>query len=187
MSGRIKRERGGSVVITLAPGEAEVIRGAFGDLLELFDSHAAATSPAQEIAPGLRDPFGSPGSDVPPDDPALARLLPDAYPDDPAAAAEYRRFTENDLMAGKRANIAVLLAGLDQIGPDGRLQVPAARVPAWLVALNDLRLTLGTRLEIEEDYEAAIAALADDDPRLPAYALYEWLTWLQDSLIRTQR
>jgi hypothetical protein len=46
---------------------------------------------------------------------------------------------------------------------------------------------LGTRLEIEEDYEAAIAALADDDPRLPAYALYEWLTWLQDSLIRTQR
>jgi hypothetical protein len=186
VSGKIKRERGGAVAITLAPGEAEVIRRAFGDLLELFDSHAAAATP-QEIAPGLRDPFGSPGTDVLPDDPALARLLPDAYPDDPAAAAEYRRFTENDLMAGKRANIAVLLSGLESVGPDGRLHLPAEAVPAWLVALNDLRLALGTRLEIEEDYETMIAALAPDDPRLPAYALYEWLTWLQDSLVRTQR
>jgi hypothetical protein len=42
MTGKIKRERGGSVGITLTPGEAEVIRRAFGDLLELFDSHAAA-------------------------------------------------------------------------------------------------------------------------------------------------
>jgi hypothetical protein len=186
MTGKIKRERGGSVGITLTPGEAEVIRRAFGDLLELFDSHAAAR-PVEEIAPGVPDPFGSPGSDALPEDPALARLLPDAYRDDPAAAAEYRRFTEHDLMAGKRANIAVLLAGLDGIGPDGKLHVPAAQVPAWLVALNDLRLALGTRLEIEEDYEAVIAALARDDPRLPAYALYEWLTWLQDSLVRTQR
>jgi Domain of unknown function (DUF2017) len=186
VSGRIKRERGGSVGITLSPDEAEVIRRAFADLLALFDSHATST-PVQEIAPGLRDPFGSPGSDVLPPDEALARLLPDAYSDDPAAAAEYRRFTEHDLMEGKRANIAVLLSGLDQIGPDGRLHVPAAQVPAWLVALNDLRLALGTRLDIEDDYEAVIASLARDDPRLPAYALYEWLTWLQDSLVRTQR
>jgi hypothetical protein len=186
MSGRIRRERGGSVGITLAPGEAEVIRRAFGDLLELFDSHAEH-APVAEIAPGLRDPFGSPGSESLPDDAALARLLPDAYPDDPAAAAEYRRFTESDLLASKRANIAVLISGLDTVGPDGRLHVPAAQVPAWLVALNDLRLALGTRLEIDEDYEAMIAALPRDDPRLPAYALYEWLTWLQDSLVRTQR
>jgi hypothetical protein len=186
MSGRIKRERGGGIGITLAPGEAEVIRRAFGDLLELFDSHAQQ-GVVEEIAPGVPDPFGAPGSDVLPEDPALARLLPDAYPDDAAAAAEYRRFTESDLLAGKRANIAVLLAGLDTVGDDGRLHVPAAQVPAWLVALNDLRLALGTRLEIEEDYEAMIASLPRDDPRLPAYALYEWLTWLQDSLVRTQR
>jgi hypothetical protein len=186
VSSRIKRERGGGVGITLAPGEAEVIRRAFGDLLELFESHSEH-APVEEIAPGVPNPFGAPGTETLPEDPALARLLPDAYPDDPEASGEFRRYTETDLISRKKVQIAVLLSGLDRVGSDGRLHLPADQVPAWLMALNDLRLALGTRLEIEEDYEAMIAKLPRDDPRLPAYALYEWLTWLQDSLVRTQR
>jgi len=181
-SARLKRERGGTIVLSLDAAEVEVIRGAFGDLLALFDSHAPA-APLTEIAPGLADPFAAVGAGELPADPVLARLLPDAYPDDPVAAAEYRRFTEGDLLAAKRANIGVLLAGLEEAGRVGRVRLDPETAQIWLVALNDLRLALGTRLGIEEDYEAMIEALEPDDARMPAFALYEWLTALQDSLV----
>jgi hypothetical protein len=180
---RIKRERGGRILLSLGSTEIEVIRGAFTDLLELLDSHAEAAGPVEQIAPGFPSPFGAPGSTHVPTDPALARLLPDAYRDDAVAAAEYRRFTEGDLLAVKRANIGVLLAGLDEAAFAGRIRLDTETIHIWLTALNDLRLALGTRLEIQEDYEALIAAIEPDDPRLPAFALYEWLTALQDSLV----
>ena len=52
---------------------------------------------------------------------------------------------------------------------------------AWLGALNDLRLVLGTRLEVTEDLDAD--DLAEDDPRLPGLEIYGWLGWLQESLL----
>ena len=52
---------------------------------------------------------------------------------------------------------------------------------AWLGCLNDLRLVLGTRLEVTEDLDER--TLAEDDPRLPALELYSWLGWLQESLL----
>jgi hypothetical protein len=184
LSGGIKRERDGVVVLTLGSTEIEVVRGAFGDLLALFDSHQLDGGPVPEIAPGLPDPFGTPGAGEPPTDPALARLLPDAYSADPGAAAEYRRFTEGDLLAAKRANTGVVLAGLAEAERSGHVRLDGETVHIWLVAVNDLRLTLGTRLDIEEDYEALIDELEHDDPRLPAFALYEWLTALQETLVQ---
>ena len=163
-----------------------MIRAAFDDLLDLFESRAPAGSEA-EIAPGLRDPFGSPGSAEPPDDAALARLLPAAYPDDAEASAEYRRFTEGDLLARKRANIATLLAGLEEADAEGHVRLTPQAVVAWLLAVNDLRLALGTRLEISEEYEELLDSLEPDDHRLPAFALYEWLTGFQELLVGTQR
>jgi hypothetical protein len=183
MIARIKRERGGTIALFLGPGEIALIRGAFAELLTLFDSHQQETGPAAEIAPGVLDPFAAQGSDRVPDDPALARLLPDAYSDDPAAAAEYRRYAEGDLLAAKRANAGVVLAGLNEAEQHGHVRLDPETVHIWLIALNDLRLAMGTRLEIEEDYEALIDMLEPDDPRLPVFELYEWLTALQDSLI----
>jgi hypothetical protein len=184
LSSGIKRERDGVLVLSLGSTEIEVVRGAFGDLLALLDSHQSAAGPVAEIAPGLLDPFGAPGSGERPTDPALARLLPDAYSDDPGAAAEYRRFTEGDLLAAKRANAGVVLAGLAEAERTGHVRLDGETVHIWLLALNDLRLALGTRLEVEEDYEALIESLEPDDPRLPAFALYEWLTALQETLVQ---
>lgn len=197
--GRIRKERHGVVTLVLDPVEAAVIRGAFADLLALLDDRAAPDDPvaAVEIAPGLLDPFAEleAAATTLPTDPALARLLPDAYADDPQAAAEYRRFTERDLVAGKQSNIRTLLgtlsAALDENrgGGDGdwcRIRLDPEALRAWLYALNDLRLALGSRLQIEDGYEEQIAELPVDDPRLPHFALYEWLTGLQDALVKTQ-
>ncbi len=114
-----------------------------------------------------------------PDDPALARLLPDAFIDDPDAAVEFRRFTERDLRAGKVANATTVAtdieAGLDVLPDD--------HVAAWLGFLNDTRLALGTRIEITEDNHDELDALPDEDPRAGMFHVYDWLTYLQDSLV----
>jgi hypothetical protein len=184
LSGRINRERDGVVLLTLGNIEIQVVRGAFNDLLALLDSHQLDGGPVPEIAPGVPNPFGAPSSGERPTDPALVRLLPDAYADDLDAATEYRRFTEGDLLAAKRANAGVVLAGLAEAERAGSVRLDGETVHIWLVAVNDIRLTLGTRLQIEEDYEALIEQLEPDDPRLPEFAVYEWLTALQEALVQ---
>ena len=114
-----------------------------------------------------------------PEDPALARLLPDAFLDDPEAAAEFRRFTERDLRATKVTHSSVVIADFE-----ARLEVlPDAHLAAWLGFLNDARLALGTRLEITEDNHDELADLPEDDPRAGMFQVYDWLTYLQDSLV----
>jgi hypothetical protein len=114
-----------------------------------------------------------------PDDPALARLLPDAFLDDPDAAADFRRFTERDLRATKVAHSATvaqdLQAGLDVL--------PNDHVASWMGFLNDTRLALGTRLEISEDNHEELADLPEEDPRSGIFHVYDWLTYLQDTLV----
>jgi Domain of unknown function (DUF2017) len=51
-----------------------------------------------------------------------------------------------------------------------------------LGALNDARLALGTRLGVTEDPE--YESIADSDPDAGAYAVYGWLTWVQDDLVQ---
>jgi hypothetical protein len=115
-----------------------------------------------------------------PTDPALARLLPDAYgDDDPAASADFRRYTDADLRAGKRAALRAVRDALPVGG--GKVRLSRDEADAWLGALNDLRLVLGTRLEVTEDLDAD--DLAEDDPRLPGLEIYGWLGWLQESLL----
>lgn len=105
-------------------------------------------------------------------DPVLARLLPDAYPDDREAAVEFRRLTEHGLRSHK---VAALTAMADDLrASSGRVSLDVAQSRAWLSGLNDLRLAIGTRMglgEPEVEPEGAVAAL------------YDWLTWLQDGLI----
>jgi hypothetical protein len=120
-----------------------------------------------------------PGEVSPPDDPVLARLLPDAYRDDPGAAGEFRRFTDADLRAGKRANAQVVLATLPEGG--GRMELDRDQADAWLGWLNDVRLALGTSLAVTE--ETDLEDLEDEDPLAQALQVYAWLGWLQESLL----
>ncbi|MDP9393906.1 MAG: DUF2017 domain-containing protein [Actinomycetota bacterium] len=115
-----------------------------------------------------------------PDDPALARLFPDAYLDDSDAAAEFRRYTERSLRRTKRANATTALATLDGTR-ERTLTDEEAR--AWLGALNDMRLAIGSRLGLSDDDDEDLDELADDDPRTYAYAVYDHLTWLQETLV----
>jgi hypothetical protein len=185
----IKRERGGHVTVALDAHEVMVVRSACEQLGELFESRESQDvvngTPPIEVIPGVLDPFADSGPKTRPDDPALARLLPDAYPDDVDATGEFRRYSEADVLAFKRANLRTMLSTLGEgeepirLGPD--------QVRSWMYAINDLRLTIGTRLELEEGYVETMAALPPEDPRLPLFYLYEWLSALQDGLVRVAK
>ncbi len=172
---RFKR-RIGQIRADVEAVEADVLLAVAGDLLALLGEQDEASEDPLAAMVGL-----SSGPGERPEDPALARLLPDAYGDDDAAATEFRRYTEADLRAGKRAHATVVLAGLAPLaGSGGRLVLDRDEADAWLGCLNDLRLVLGTRLEITEETELD---LSDDDPRAQALQVYGWLGWLQESLL----
>ena len=87
------------------------------------------------------------------DDPVVERLFPDVYRDDPAGAADLRQYTEGDLKTGqdrpgrRDAGGAAVGSG----GTDVALDEESAE--AWLRALNDVRLALGTRLDVHDDMD----------------------------------
>jgi len=56
----------------------------------------------------------------------------------------------------------------------------AAQVSSWLGVVNDLRLVLGTRLDVTEEMER----VALDDPRAPALAVYQYLTYLLSEIVQ---
>lgn len=117
-----------------------------------------------------------------PDDPALRRLLPDAFIDDDEAAGQFRRFTERDLRESKARNAARVDAQL--AAQDQEVTIAGDAIPAWLGFLNDTRLTIGTRLEISEENHDALADLPDTDPRSGLFHVYDWLTFLQESIVQ---
>jgi hypothetical protein len=116
-----------------------------------------------------------------PDDPVLARLLPDGYSGDPEASAEFRRYTEETLRSGKVASAQTVLASLPPGGGEVRLSEPECQ--QWLRALNDVRLALSVRLGITDDNDDLTEHLSPDDPRSAYIWVYQWLAYLQDSLI----
>jgi hypothetical protein len=173
---RFTRKRGGAVEAKLDAIEADVLSALVSDLLELLGGDDAEAADPLAAMVGL-----SGGPVAPPDDPALARLLPDAYGDDEQAAQDFRRYTEQDLRAGKRGNASTVLATLAPLAATGgRLPLDREQCDAWLGCLNDLRLVLGTRLEVTEETDLEPPG---DDPRGRALQVYGWLGWLQESLL----
>lgn len=157
-----------------------------GLLRTLAEQVIAFVQPDDEPDPG-DDPLHAivgalDGSSERPDDPALARLLPDAYLDDPEASADFRRFTEGALREQKEAHARAVLDGLARSG--SKVTLSEQELPSWLGFLNDARLALGVRLGIAEDAVDELAGLPEDDPRFAAFHVYDWLTYLQDSLVR---
>ncbi|GAA4131837.1 DUF2017 domain-containing protein [Actinomadura keratinilytica] len=170
----VERVQGGGVSVRLEPEEAALVRALMEQLLALLDRDAPG--PGDELAA-----VGISERTSPPDDPVLARLFPDGYREDDRAAGEFRRYTEVGLREGKREAARTVLRTLDR-GPRPVLDEEEAQV--WLRALNDVRLALGTRLDITEEWEEQAAELDPADPRTPMYAAYDWLTMLQESLVR---
>jgi hypothetical protein len=178
-STRFRRRRGGVVALTVHPEEVPVLRGLLSQLADLV---APDTAPdADPLAAMLGIGTATEASD----DPVLARLFPDAYPDDPDAAGEFRRYTETGLRERKQAGARAALATLDEPGKERDLSGDEAL--AWLGALNDLRLALGTRLDVHEDWSEQYAGLPEHDPARITFEVYDWLSWLQETLVRCLR
>lgn len=109
------------------------------------------------------------------DDPALRRLFPPAYTDDPARQKEYEGLVSPELTRERLDALAIVERTVDAS------QLSEEETTAWLGALNDLRLILGTRLEVTEElYEEG---LPEDDPRSPAFALFAYLGWLEEQIV----
>jgi hypothetical protein len=109
-----------------------------------------------------------------PDDPSLERLFPPAY-DDAESEAEYRGLMGDELLEGRRRALRVIEETID------RDRLTKEQAEAWLTALNDLRLVLGTRLDVTDDM--LLERLRPDDPNALEISLYAYLSWLQEQLV----
>jgi hypothetical protein len=168
-------ERG--VVLELEEVEVALLQSLALQMIDFVGPRSADTDDPLVAMVGI-DPLART-----PDDPALLRLLPDAYTDDPDASAEFRRFTERDLRETKAAHARAVLAALE--GEDvAMVRIGSPDVAAWLGFLNDARLTLGARLDITEENHDELAELPDDDPRSGLFQVYDWLTFVQDSIVQ---
>jgi hypothetical protein len=167
--------RKGRPTLTVNPDEAALLT----DLLEQLVELVAPQEPDEADPLAAMVDIGT--STRAPEDPVLARLFPDAYPDDDEASGDFRRYTEPTLRRKKQDAALLALVTLEEPGRERALT--PEQVEAWLGALNDLRLALGTRLEVSEDNPLRSWDLPPDDPSTPLLVIYEWLTYLQDSLI----
>jgi Domain of unknown function (DUF2017) len=186
--GAFTRGPGRSVAIELHSVEARLLADLFESLRELLGNDDGAGGGSTAGADPLAEQLGLSGLDdgtaaAAPRDPALARLLPDAYPEDPEASAEFRRFTRGDLTAQRRDRAETAARTLNRTSDGGRLTLQPDESAAWLGALNDLRLVLGTRLEITEDGQEPGEGLHRDDPRSTTVPIYQYLGFLQETLI----
>lgn len=181
--------------------QAGVLRRLATDIEELMGARQVAEPDvAPQPAPGA-DPFESlfadfaAGASTRPDDPVLARLLPDGYAgptpgeaadptlDAEAAAADFRRFTEPDLRAGKTANAQTILASVPAAG--GSVLLDDDEAESWLRGMNDMRLALGTALEVGPDTDREFARVDPMSSRGRRLHLYMWLGWLQETLLES--
>ncbi|MET7999118.1 DUF2017 domain-containing protein [Amycolatopsis sp. NPDC005232] len=177
------RRKGDVILAGFEQQEAAVLRGLVSQLEDMLQARAEE-APQDELAEltGIRT-----GPSESPDDPVLSRLLPDFHkldPDNPSredldSAAAMRSLHEPELLETKVGVAKVVLDTLPRDGGDVHLDVEQA--DAWLGALNDVRLALGTALDVTEDMPDE---LPDDDPRAPHLGVYHWLTWVQETLIQ---
>ena len=121
-----------------------------------------------------------------PRDPALDRIFPTANRQDEQVAAEFRQLTEQGLRARKTANLDTAIAALAHL-EEQKVSLDQAQAVALVVALTDVRLVLGERLGLKQDddlelIEEQVSSLEEDDPAVYALAVYDFLTWLQETL-----
>jgi Domain of unknown function (DUF2017) len=145
---KIKRTRKGDFDVDIPKHERELLRSVVPQLRELLDGDL--------------------------DDPALRRLFPTAYADDPERDREYQQLVRDDLADRRRASIDTMLGSIDA------KRLDEEQLLGWMSAVNDLRLVLGTRLDVSEESD-----LTPDprDPDGPMLALYGYLGYLLETIV----
>jgi hypothetical protein len=177
------RRKGDRVVAVFDRQEAALVRGLVSQIQEMLEVRAE-DAPQDELAEltGIRT-----GPSTSPDDPILSRLLPDFHrldddapsAEDQNSAAALRSLHEPALLEHKTGVAALVLDTCPKDG--GELRLDLEQAEAWLSAINDVRLALGTALDVSEDMPET---LPDEDPRSSHLSVYHWLTWVQESLVQ---
>jgi hypothetical protein len=142
----------GAIEVHLDGQEADLMRSLIDEIASLFDN-------------------GAPRSD-----PVVERLFPDAYESRKDARA-YRDLVGDDLRAGKKEALSTVENKLGPAG-DATLSLAANEIDAWLTVLTDLRLAIGTRLNVTE--ETMDEEPGPEDPDGAAKTVLHWLGWIQE-------
>jgi hypothetical protein len=189
------------ITVVLDEMQAGVLRHLAGEIEELMGARQAAEPDEAPQPAADADPFESlfadfaAGASTRPEDPVLARLLPDGYAapgpgEDPdptvdveTAAGDFRRFTEPDLRSGKTANAQTILASVPAGG--GSVLLDDDEAESWLRGINDMRLALGTALEVGPDTDREYGRVDPMSSRGRRLHLYMWLGWLQETLLES--
>ena len=155
---RFRSGRDGILVVSLAEEELGLLRSLPDQLREVFEGDE--------------------------EDPARARLFPRAYLDPTAESeeAEWQALVHPSLMRERLDALELITVTLDRAALAGewwQIDLSPDEAQAWLGVLNDTRLVLGTRLGVSEEEHQIDPA----DPDAGAYALYQWLTWVQGDLV----
>ncbi len=155
ISRRVKRSRKGGFDLRIPADERELLRSVGPQLREVLVRDAAGAQQGE--------------------DSAVARLFPVAYPDDEDRQTEYRLLVHDELLSSHLGALAVLeeTADADRLEEDQLL--------AWMRAINEVRLVLGTRLDVTEEGDERPSS--PRDPRMSAFAVYDYLTYLQGEII----
>ena len=159
MAGSFKRVGNDRVRVRLAHDEVAILRGLPDQLRTV-------------LGEGRVEPVGQ-------------RLFPPAYLDvaDIEQDAEYQRLMHDDLVKEKLANLDLVTDSFARGSTSVRrwtVELTEEEATAWLGVLNDLRLALGVRLDITEDFDGDVD---DTDPRAPALRLLSYLGWLEEQLL----
>ena len=152
---RVRRARDGAFDLRIPADERELLRSIGPSLREILVDRATSIEPGE--------------------DEAVDRLFPVAYPDDEERQAEFRLLAHDQLLESHLGALAVLeeTVDADRLDED--------QLMAWMRAINHVRLVLGVRLEITEDRDERPRSRRD--PRAPAFAVYDYLTYLQGDII----
>lgn len=181
MAHRFRRTRHG-IEARLDDMEKDLLARLLDDVHDMLDDGAAPERDPLARLIGISEDARTP------DDPALARLLPPGSRDDDEAAQEFRRLTDRGLRERKRQALGAARATLNRSGP---IRLTDAEARSWVTALTDVRLVLGERLGLRTDADAErlaeVLGEADDqdgdDPGAWLAAVYDFLTWLQETLV----
>jgi len=177
----------GELSVALSNDELHILINLVEQLLELlgernFTHHYQSDDPFAQLMAATLGNIQSPIEQ--PDAPVLRRLLPNGYAD-PESAAEFRKYTEGSLRTLKQKHLLYLREQL--VFPVDH-ELPKADISItdptqWLIAINDLRIALAVRLEIDEDGYKKYELMSDSDPQKHLHAVYYWLGAIQENLI----
>lgn len=183
-----RHRKSGLCLATFSAFEADLLRSLAAQLIELLRNEMAVNDHGDPLE-ALLD-FAGPTT--PPEDPVLARLFPSAYAEDEEAAGEFRRYTEISLRDSKASAAATVVdtleeAGLPDVPVDGQVidvELDDATAWVWLRAFTDMRLAIASRLGLDSDPDAEeLTLLEPDDPRAQVFEIYQWVGFLQETLV----